>query len=283
MKPNANRLEVAFIAALLVVASVLGQEELTSSEQNKCIFGFKTCGSAPSKFGPPLPVPCQYDGQPQVVKDLKLLEKFDQLCPSLNVLGDKERSQGLCCSEKQLEQFLKTMHQAKVILGKCPSCLINFSQLFCDLSCSPRQAEFVKLLKTKPYKDRQAVESIEYTINEQYVNGFYSSCQHVVWPALKVPALNVLCGNPCSPHKLVEHLGSKGLSPFDIKYKYTETKVNSFVPLQCNSTIADYYDRFRNSSSDFYNSPCSGRDCPAGSAGFLQFSRPTKIRAERGE
>lgn len=235
----------------------------TNNNNDQCVFGFHTCGNTATPTGDYIPVPCKYSGKPQVVHDLKLLKEFDELCPSLNVL--EKQQDGLCCSAEQLKQYLDSIKRAKDVLGSCPSCLINFSQLFCDLTCSPKQASFVKVKEASHYVDQnvtyERVETIGYQINDQFVLGLYDSCKDVVWSAIQAKALTALCGDPCSPHELVEHLGIKGNSPFDIEFTFTNETLNPFKPLTCNSSVGDYYDRFKNSSG-YYNSRCSLVDCP---------------------
>lgn len=256
----------SLLIQLFLLTTHYATHQIAASD-NECLFGFHTCGNTKSILGKQIPVPCRYSGKPQVVDDLELLKQFDELCPSLNVV--KKQQDGLCCSVEQLHQYLDSMKQAKSILGSCPSCLINFSQFFCDLTCSPKQASFVEVLKTSPYQSQgetyERIETIGYTVNEDFVQGLYDSCKNVHWLALRIKALNVICGIPCSPKKLAERLGKRGNGPFDIEFTYTDDQINQFKPLSCNSSVSDYYDRFKNSSS-FYNSPCSSTDCPSDAA-----------------
>lgn len=220
----------------------------------QCVFGQHTCGSVDGPSGP-VPVPCKYDGGPQKILDKSLLSKFDELCPSLNVLDNIDK--GLCCSQEQIKQFLEQMQQAKNILGNCPSCLINFSQLFCDLTCNPNQASFAKVTESSKFNEHfQKVDQISYNISEEFVTGLYNSCKDVVWTQIQQPAMNVLCGTTCSPHGFVEHLGEKGNAPFNIKYSYTNTEVKA---IGCNSSVGDQYPRLKH----LYKSRCSISDCPS--------------------
>lgn len=246
-----------------------------STATNQCIFGFATCGT--TQDGSDLPIPCTYNGPPKVINNTDLLEKFDQLCPSLNALQNIQ--QGLCCGETQIEQFLTNIQRAKDIIGNCPSCLINFSQLFCDLTCNPNQASFAKVTKSSIYNNSTptitttttttptvtntpttklfAVEEILYTINNDFVDGLYNSCKDVIFSQAQVPAMSVLCGDPCSPKEWVEHLGTKGISPFDIKYNYTDQE-SKVKPIPCSSSVGDVYERLK----PIYKSRCNYNDCP---------------------
>jgi len=228
-----------------------------AAASGQCVFGFKDCGTTPSADGSDLPVPCVYDGPPRQLNDTKLLERFDELCPSLNVLENIDK--GLCCSKEQIEQYLNSMQRAKDILGNCPSCLINFSQLFCDLTCNPYQADFINVTTSSKFNNTtyKAVEEVTYTISNHFVEGLFNSCKDVIWTQIQQPAMNALCGSPCTPHEWVEHLGLKGVAPFDVKYNYVEEFRTQ--PIPCNRSVSEFYPRLKS----LYKSRCSYVDCPA--------------------
>lgn len=224
----------------------------------QCAFGFGTCNTTKGPDDSNLPIPCTYNGPPQVIKNLDLLKQFDELCPSLNATQNIQT--GLCCDETQIKQFLESMQKAKDIIGSCPSCLINFSHLFCDLTCNPNQASFAKVTKSTPYNDSTStVDEILYTINNDYVNGLFESCKDVIWPQMQANAMEFLCGDSCSPREWVQHLGTKGISPFDIKYNYTDEETSSkYKAIACSSSVGDIYERLK----PIYKSRCSQSDCP---------------------
>ena len=37
---------------------------------------------------------------------------------------------------------------AKLMLGRCPSCYYNFRSLFCAMTCSPDQSQFLTVKET---------------------------------------------------------------------------------------------------------------------------------------
>lgn len=51
-----------------------------------------------------------------------------------------------CCDEKQVELLDAQMTLPRQFLSRCPSCLTNFVQLWCDFTCSPNQADFVRII-----------------------------------------------------------------------------------------------------------------------------------------
>lgn len=246
----------------------LGKRSGNSNQQPapSCVMGFQQCGVVPSADGSDLPVPCEYQGPPQVLNDTQLLAKFDELCPSLNVLDNIHL--GLCCDKLQIQQFLDSMQRAKDIIGNCPSCFINFSQLFCDLACNPRQSSFITVTKSTPYSTSnttkqplRAVEALHYKLTKRFVTGLFNSCKNVVWTQIQQPAMNFLCGDPCNPTEWVEHLGVKGISPFDITYTYLDDDKAPLKPIQpipCNLSVAEVYPRLKH----LYKSRCNFVDCP---------------------
>lgn len=244
-----------FIIFVLMIFILRGH-----TANGQCVFGFTDCGTINATDGGTLPVPCKYDGAPKVIQDKNLLAKFDEVCPSLNVL--EKQSDGLCCSEQQINNFLNQIQKAKNLLGNCPSCYINFSQLFCDLTCNPSQATFAKVTKSSKYNQtNEIVEAIQYDISSKFVKGLFNSCKDVVWTQAQQPAMNALCGESCTPEELVEHLGVKGNSPFEISYNFlndTTNKTKATV-IPCNSSVGEYYPRLKH----IYKSRCSYVDCPS--------------------
>lgn len=250
-------LSYIFLIACLIALSI--SKALATEEHGKCVFRSQ-CGFTPGPDpGKDIPVPCKYDGPPQVINDTHILKQFDLLCPSLNVLENIDK--GLCCDLDQVKTYLDSMRRAKDVIGSCPSCLINFSHLFCDLSCNPNQAQFAKVTKASPYNNTKQpnalqVDSIEYTLSNTFVDGLFNSCKDVVWTQVQMPAISVLCGDPCTPREFVEHLGIKGLSPFDIKYNYVNK--TDYTPIGCNQSVGQRYPRLK----DIYKTRCSYVDCP---------------------
>ena len=43
----------------------------------------------------------------------------------------------LCCSKSQLQESERQFKVPENLLGRCPTCLENFRNTFCNLACSP--------------------------------------------------------------------------------------------------------------------------------------------------
>lgn len=54
-----------------------------------------------------------------------------------------------CCDNEQLKEFLESFKMAENLLSRCPSCTDNFVRHICDLTCSPKHSEFIKVKNVK--------------------------------------------------------------------------------------------------------------------------------------
>ena len=60
---------------------------------------------------------------------------------------------GLCCSMSQLEDIKTNFAIPEALIGKCPTCYHNFKKNFCDVTCHPRQSDFVRVDSDTEGKD----------------------------------------------------------------------------------------------------------------------------------
>lgn len=62
-------------------------------------------------------------------------------------------------------------------LFRCPSCFHNLINLFCELTCSPHQSEFMNVTQTTLYIDpvtkenKTSIVELQYYIGEKFANG----------------------------------------------------------------------------------------------------------------
>lgn len=71
---------------------------------------------------------------------------------------------------------------AKMMLGRCPSCYYNFRSLFCAMTCHADQSRFVTVKETGTstlYPGRETVESIYYTMADDFAQRILNSCRFV--------------------------------------------------------------------------------------------------------
>lgn len=85
------------------------------------------------------------------------------------------------------------------LIQRCPACLSNFAKYLCEMTCSPRQSEF--MVTTQINEELQSVEKISFAISDEYINSTLDSCKNVKIPATGSPALDLLCGGSteCTP------------------------------------------------------------------------------------
>lgn len=115
-------------------------------------------------------------------------EKLKKICPSLFPSNSSEINRvPVCCSAfgvMRLKIFLKIIREEFV----CAACWLNFKELFCQLLCSPNQADFVKVDKKNFQSFRGGKREIfqptvEYFLTDKYSQKVYESCKtmkHVV-------------------------------------------------------------------------------------------------------
>ncbi|GJV96015.1 RNA polymerase II second largest subunit [Tanacetum coccineum] len=76
-------------------------------------------------------------GSPSVKPDDLLSAKIQILCPTI--------SGNMCCTKAQFDTLRSQVQQAIPFLVGCPACLRNFLNLFCELTCSPHQSQFINV------------------------------------------------------------------------------------------------------------------------------------------
>uniref|UniRef100_A0A8C2I9D4 Niemann-Pick disease, type C1 n=1 Tax=Cyprinus carpio TaxID=7962 RepID=A0A8C2I9D4_CYPCA len=81
---------------------------------------------------------CNYTGPPIPLPDQEGQDLLKDLCPGL-VYGDNR----VCCDTQQLKTLKNNIQIPLQFLSRCPACFFNFMTLFCELTCSPRQSDFI--------------------------------------------------------------------------------------------------------------------------------------------
>ncbi|KAL7984357.1 hypothetical protein Chor_002927, partial [Crotalus horridus] len=134
---------------------------------------------------------CQYNGSAiPLPKDGYGL--VQELCP-----GFFFENVSLCCDVQQLQTLKSNLELALQFLSRCPSCFYNFINLFCELTCSPHQSEFMNVTQTKPYQDpvtkenKISIVEVQFYIGEKFANDMYNACKDVEAPSSNIKALDV--------------------------------------------------------------------------------------------
>lgn len=199
-------------------------------------------------LGPPIPLPEEGHG---------LLQ---QLCPSL-YYGNVT----LCCDVQQLNTLNNNLQLPLQFLSRCPSCFYNLMTLFCELTCSPRQSEFLNVTGAIPYnssvphKGDKSITDMEYFIGQSFANSMYNACKDVEAPSSNVKALSLMCGKEakdCNATNWIQYMFNKdnGQIPFTITPLFSDEPFQQMIPMN-NAT------KGCNESVDEDGDHCSCQDC----------------------
>ncbi|XP_069076123.1 NPC intracellular cholesterol transporter 1 [Pleurodeles waltl] len=202
---------------------------------------------------------CQYDGPPIPLPE-DGHELLQELCPSL-LYGNVS----LCCDVQQLKTLNTNLQIPLQFLSRCPSCFHNLIILFCELTCSPDQVQFMNVTQTEDYPvpgtniTKQSITAVEYYLGNRFANAMYNACRDVEAPSSNEKALGILCGKEakdCNATNWIEFLFNinNGQSPFTITPIFSDIPLHGMIPMN-NATIGC------NESVEDEGSPCSCQDC----------------------
>ncbi|XP_062836513.1 NPC intracellular cholesterol transporter 1 [Anolis carolinensis] len=202
---------------------------------------------------------CEYNG-PAVPLPKDGYDLVQELCPGL-FFGNVS----LCCDVHQLQTLKNNLELPLQFLSRCPSCFYNLINLFCELTCSPHQSEFLNATQTEPYIDpvtkqnKTSITELQYYIGETFSNAMYNACKDVEAPSSNVKALGLLCGKDpkdCNATNWIQYMFSKdnGQAPFNIIPIFSDVPIHGMTPMN-NAT------KGCNESMDDATGPCSCQDC----------------------
>ncbi|RXN37378.1 Niemann-Pick C1 [Labeo rohita] len=183
------------------------------------------------------------------------VSQSQELCPGL-VYGDNE----VCCDTQQLRTLKNNIQLPLQYLSRCPACFFNFMTLFCELTCSPRQSDFVNSTKfTEFNKTESNVDEVSYYITQTFANAMYNACKDVQAPSTNIKALSLLCGrdaSECTPNNWIQYLFDihNGQVPFAIDPQFSDVPTAGMTPMNnvtfnCTQSLEDG------------SGPCSCQDC----------------------
>ncbi|XP_033855505.3 NPC intracellular cholesterol transporter 1-like [Acipenser ruthenus] len=204
---------------------------------------------------------CNYTGPPQPLVQ-EGYELVQELCPDfLNGTGNVS----LCCDVQQLKTLKGNLQLPLQFLSRCPSCFYNLMNLFCELTCSPRQSDFVNATDFEPYVDpvtkenKTSVTAVQYYIGSTFTNAMYNACKDVEAPSSNDKALGLLCGKDakdCNATNWIQYLFSvtNSQTPFPINPIFSDLPVEGMSPMNDATKGC-------NESADGSSGPCSCQDC----------------------
>ncbi|XP_066575598.1 NPC intracellular cholesterol transporter 1 isoform X2 [Amia ocellicauda] len=221
-----------------------------------CVW-YGECQDVPNKEGKKYN--CNYTGPPEPLPQ----EGHDlvmELCP-----GFDYGNVSLCCDVQQLQTLKGNLQLPLQFLSRCPSCFVNLMNLFCELTCSPRQSEFLNVTQFSSYMDPATKENktnvleVEFYIGQTFANAMYNACKDVEAPSSNEKALGLLCGKDakdCNATNWIQYMFNinNGQTPFSIVPIFTDLPMRGMIPMN-NAT------KGCNESLDDGSGPCSCQDC----------------------
>ncbi|XP_007487676.1 NPC intracellular cholesterol transporter 1 isoform X1 [Monodelphis domestica] len=202
---------------------------------------------------------CEYSGPPKPLpKDG--YDLVQELCPGY--FFDDVR---LCCDVQQLQTLKSNLQLPLQFLSRCPSCFYNLMNLFCELTCSPRQSQFLNVTSTQSFIDpttnetKTNIDGLQYYIGQSFADAMYNACHDVEAPSSNDKALGLMCGKDakdCNATNWIEYMFNKdnGQAPFTITPIFSDIPLYGMQPMN-NAT------KGCNESVDDVTGPCSCQDC----------------------
>lgn len=218
---------VAVILALTTTTANAFLLEPDPGSQPHCVW-YGRCGDGHNRGK----LNCPYEQSAPRLTDRNALRILKNYCPGLYHGDDNTYT---CCHPDQLVDLEKSISLPKSMLASCPSCLYNFLNNICQLTCSPQQSQFMWTNMSAPYPstntDHSGIPEITIVISQTFAQGLFDSCIDKK-AFFGISAMTLLCGTSvsnCTPQKWLTYLGSvgNGQAPFNIKYVLTD---NSWMP-----------------------------------------------------
>ncbi|XP_076457250.1 NPC intracellular cholesterol transporter 1-like [Babylonia areolata] len=244
---------------LVIVACIVCFTWTTTvtGEEGHCIW-YGQCGIEPTTKKP---INCYYNGTAKPFKTAQALDLYQQYCPDLY----KGKDTVTCCGDDQMLTLSSNMGVPKQALGRCPSCLHNFLNIYCYFTCAPDHSKFVYPTKFKedPVTNKTEVVEVDYYLTPSFAVGMFNSCRDVQMPSANERAIGILCGrsaDECTPQNWLDYMGSTSNSqtPFQINFNITDQPAHKgeeiLTPL--NASVIPCSRGLTNDTA-----PCSCQDC----------------------
>jgi len=185
---------------------------------------------------------CANDTEAIPLTDQEALDSLSSFCPDLvaEIRGEFGGEVRTCCDASQIINLEAQLQWLSAIIGRCPACQANIFNTFCYLTCHPHNSEFLVPTSYEERPEGTAVGSVDEYMNDVVVTEIFDSCDEVYYPDLSIPAMSILCGakgSHCTPHDLYDYFGNNFMTPFPIKYYYTN---DTTVDLNDTFTVTPY-------------------------------------------
>ncbi|KAL7387442.1 hypothetical protein ABVT39_023534 [Epinephelus coioides] len=234
------------ILCILFFIILLSEGHFRWVEAQHCVW-YGECG--PSEKVPTKKYNCNYTGPPRAL-ETEGYELLTELCP-----GYDYGNRSLCCNTDQLRTLKGSLQLPLQFLSRCPACFFNLMNLFCELTCSPHQGQFVNATEINGTN----VKEVQYYIGQTFTNAMYNACKDVQAPSSNVKALSLLCGkdaSACNATNWIQYMFdiNNGQTPFPIIPIFSDVPVSGYTPMN-NKTYAC------TEGLEDGSGPCSCQDC----------------------
>lgn len=135
-------------------------------------------------------------------------------------------SKPVCCRRDQADQLMLAMEQPAAFLSRCPSCFRNFRQLYCQMTCSVNQSDFLTVKQTSNssmHPGQQQLDEVEWRVALGFANRLHDSCAQVELPSAGTKSMTAMCGDfgdDCNSTNWLHYLGTKDPSPFQVDFEF---------------------------------------------------------------
>ncbi|KAK4390055.1 NPC intracellular cholesterol transporter 1, partial [Sesamum angolense] len=139
----------------------------------------------------------------------------------------------------------------------CPACLRNFLNLFCELTCSPNQSQFINVTSIAKVGNNLTVDGIEFYITDTFGEGMFESCKDVKFGTMNTRAIEFIGAGAKNFREWYEFIGRRaGLgvpgSPYAINFLPSAPESSGMIPMN----VSTY-------SCGDTSLGCSCGDCPS--------------------
>uniref|UniRef100_A0A5K3F6K7 SSD domain-containing protein n=1 Tax=Mesocestoides corti TaxID=53468 RepID=A0A5K3F6K7_MESCO len=151
--------------------------------------------------------------------------------PALSVPGDlrttcESDSPVQCCNKEQLEKLSDSLYMLAFVVRDNtdnPTCYNGLRQIFCDMTCSPRQSELVTVTGNT---SNGSVTSIDFSVSLKEAQRIFNACAQIEDFFLG-KAISVICNQEdCDMKTFFRSLGTPeeqgGRSPYGINFVFTD-------------------------------------------------------------
>ncbi|KAL3655161.1 hypothetical protein CASFOL_000947 [Castilleja foliolosa] len=123
-------------------------------------------------------------GSPSVKPRELLSAKIQSLCPTI--------TGNICCTEAQFDVLRTQVQQAIPFVVSCPACLRNFLNLFCELTCSPNQSQFINVTSVLRVGSKSAVDEVDYYVTDTFGSAMFESCKEVKFGTMNTRSIDFI-------------------------------------------------------------------------------------------